>query len=225
MGRGSYTSHNNFKNLSSVDADGNISYEGVGLLARLNLLDGALSGLYAEASARAGQLRYDYGSNDLYDPLSGQVANYDYRGLYLAMHGGLGYILILDDTVRLDMYGKYFWTHEDKTSETIMDESYSFDAVDSQRVRTGARVYWDASEHLTPYAGAAWEYEFSGEAKASVTGESIPAPSLKGSTGVGELGLTWKPSAAGPLAVDFGVQGHVGMREGVSGNLMLKFEF
>ena len=81
------------------------------------------------------------------------------------------------------------------------------------------------NEYITPYIGAAWDYEFDGKARSVIMGESAPAPALKGSTGVGELGLTWQPALESVFSVDLGVQGYTGMREGVSGNVQLKFEF
>jgi hypothetical protein len=44
-------------------------------------------------------------------------------------------------------------------------------------------------------------------------------------TGMGELGLSLKPSKTLPLSFDLGVQGYVGKREGVTGSLQVKFEF
>jgi hypothetical protein len=43
-------------------------------------------------------------------------------------------------------------------------------------------------------------------------GFSIDAPSLRGDTGIGELGLTLKPSQSLPLSFDLGIQGYVGKR-------------
>ena len=54
---------------------------------------------------------------------------------------------------------------------------------------------------------------------------TIGAPDLKGGTGVGELGVTFKPSSDSGFALDLGVQGYVGVREGVTGTLQLKWEF
>ena len=49
---------------------------------------------------------------------------------------------------------------------------------------------------------------------------------MRGSTGIGEIGLTFKPSQSTiPLSLDLGVQGYVGKREGVTGSLQLRFEF
>jgi hypothetical protein len=58
-----------------------------------------------------------------------------------------------------------------------------------------------------------------------VNGERLASPSLKGDTGMGEFGLTLKPSSTLPLSFDLGVQGYTGKREGVTGSLQFKFEF
>jgi hypothetical protein len=58
-----------------------------------------------------------------------------------------------------------------------------------------------------------------------VNGNRIDTVSLRGDTGMGELGFTLKPSATLPLSFDLGIQGYVGKREGVTGSLQAKFEF
>ena len=73
--------------------------------------------------------------------------------------------------------------------------------------------------------GAAYEHEFDGRARATSYGYSLDAPSLKGGTGIGELGLTLKPSKTLPLSFDLGVQGYAGKREGVTGSLQARWEF
>ena len=49
--------------------------------------------------------------------------------------------------------------------------------------------------------------------------------SLRGDTGIGELGLAFTPSQTLPLSFDLGVQGYVGKREGVTASLQAKWEF
>jgi hypothetical protein len=97
--------------------------------------------------------------------------------------------------------------------------------MDSHRLRSGARFSYAINEYVTPYIGAAYEHEFDGHARASVYGHKIDTPTLFGGTGIGELGLTLKPSKDLPLAFDLGVQGYVGNREGVTGSLQVRFEF
>jgi len=97
--------------------------------------------------------------------------------------------------------------------------------VDSHRLRLGGRFAYAINEYVAPYVGAAWEYEMDGRAKATTYGYSIDTPTMFGSTGVGELGLTLKPSKTLPLSFDLGVQGYVGKREGVTGSLQIRYEF
>jgi hypothetical protein len=48
---------------------------------------------------------------------------------------------------------------------------------------------------------------------------------MGGDTGIGELGIVYKPSASLPVSFDLGVQNAVGKREGVTGSLQIKYEF
>ena len=82
-----------------------------------------------------------------------------------------------------------------------------------------------ATEFLSPYIGAAFEREFSGTARATSYGYSLDSPSLRGNTGIGELGLTITPSSKRPLALDLGIQGYVGKREGITGSLQIRWQF
>ncbi|MDR0736208.1 MAG: hypothetical protein LBF51_05145, partial [Zoogloeaceae bacterium] len=66
---------------------------------------------------------------------------------------------------------------------------------------------------------------FEGKAKAKANGYALDAPSLRGDTGIGEIGFTFTPSKTLPLAIDFGVQGYAGKKEGVTGSLRVKYAF
>jgi hypothetical protein len=93
----------------------------------------------------------------------------------------------------------------------------TFEAVNSHRLRGGTRLAYAVSEQVSPYVGAAYEYEFDGKAGASVYGlPVVDAPSVKGGTGIAELGLNLKPNPDSPVPLDLGVQGYTGKREGVS---------
>jgi len=56
-------------------------------------------------------------------------------------------------------------------------------------------------------------------------GYSIDTPDLAGGTGIGELGLTFKPSRGLPISLDLGVQDYVGTQDGVTGSLQLRYTF
>jgi hypothetical protein len=70
----------------------------------------------------------------------------------------------------------------------------------------------------------AWDHEFDGKVKATAYGRNLETPKLEGSTGVAELGISVTTGDSG-FALDLGVQGYAGRREGVSGSLLLKYDF
>lgn len=224
-GNGSYDTHNSFTNAASVDGDGNAYYLGGGILARMDFVNIGPGRFYAEASGRAGKTHNEYDSSDLRDA-AGRKADYDSSSPYYGLHFGTGYVWNINDAATLDLYGKYFWTRQQGDSVGLSTgEHLSFDDINSSRLRFGGRFAYILNEHVAPYIGAAWEHEFDGKARATTNGFDIDAPNLHGNTGIGELGLSLTPSADLPLTIDLGVQGYTGKHEGVTGSLMVKWEF
>ncbi len=221
-GFASYASYNALPTGAKVKATGNTRYFGAGVLGRLEKTDGASKGLYAEASIRAGGVYSDYKSDSLN---SMAYARYSTNAAYYGAHIGAGFIWEISEKAKLDMFAKYFWNHTASTHANILGDSVRFKAVNSHRTRLGGRFTYAVSENISPFLGAAWEYEFNGTAKSVIAGENAPAPSMKGSTGIAELGFAWQPSAGSSFSMDLGVQGFVGKRQGVSGSLLFKFTF
>ncbi|MDR1083782.1 MAG: hypothetical protein LBP22_02740 [Deltaproteobacteria bacterium] len=58
-----------------------------------------------------------------------------------------------------------------------------------------------------------------------MNGRPIGSPSLKGSSGIFELGLAVRPAPSKPWSIDLGVQGYAGKREGFSGSVSVRLEF
>lgn len=217
-GTGSYGTYNAFSSGLFAKGKGNTQYFGAGILARMEMNTGV--GLaYVEGSARAGSLRNHFFTADLQ---AGYTSNMPYFGL----HVGGGYLFSLSEKAKLDIYAKYFWTHQSGRHITLTTgDAIHYKAVNSNRLHLGTRIDFAAGEQFSPYAGVAWEYEFSGKAHASAYRTGLLVPSLKGSTVIGELGLSLKPSKLQGFSIDMGVQGFAGKRKGVSGNLMLKYAF
>lgn len=227
-GRGSYDSHNSFSGFAPVDGDGDTSYRGGGVLGRFDFTDTGPGNVYAEASFRAGWTDTDFSSGDLRD-LAGRRASYDSGAAYYGAHLGLGYVWDITERSSLDLHTKYFWTRQDGDSFSVTDDPIRFKSADSHRWRGGARfsraLTTAMGPVITPYIGAAWEHEFDGKARATAYGYAMDAPDLTGGTGIGELGVSFRPSAASGLSLEAAVQGATGVREGVSGNLQAKWEF
>ncbi len=224
-GNGSYDTHNSFSNAASVNGDGDTDYLGGGILGRMDFANTGPGRFYTEASARMGRIHNEYDSSDLTDGM-GRKADFDSSSLYYGLHFGTGYLWNITEAAGLDLYAKYFWTRLEGDSVTLStDDPVRFKDADSHRLRGGARFSYAVNEWVSPYVGAAYEHEFDGKARATTNGFSIDAPDIKGGTGIGEVGLTLKPSQALPLSFDLGLQGYVGKREGVTGSLQMKFEF
>lgn len=223
-GWGNYDSYNSFSNAATVNGDGDTNYYGGGVLGRYELTEGKFKGLYTEASLRVGQSSLDFSSNDLRD-YSGRRASYDSDTTYYGAHAGLGYVWQVNQKTSLDFSTKYLWTHQEGDAVTVVGDPIRFEASDSQRWRNGVRFSYAATERVTTYIGVAYEYEFDGKARATTYGYKIETPSLEGGTGIGALGISLKPVEGGGLSIDLAVQGYVGMREGVTGSLQVKYTF
>jgi hypothetical protein len=215
-GRGSYDSYQD----SGIHGDGNTHYWGIGVLAKqVNN-----SGLYYEGSLRAGKTSSDYDA-DL-SPVT--HASYDSDATYWAAHLGIGKLQDIGKDNTLDYYGKYFYSHTGGDSVTIHatagDERMDFSSVNSHRLRVGARVTHKLNENNKIYGGLGYQYEFKGNARATYNGGSTPSPTVKGSSGLLELGWQVKPGK-GPMSIDLGVTGWVGKQRGVTANVQANWTF
>ena len=219
-GWGTYDSHLD----CGVRGDGNTRYYGVGAFARQD----NNSGTYYEGSLRYGQTNSDYSGSGLTDGLGNALAaTYDSSSAYYGAHIGIGKVSKLTDTTSADVYAKLLYAHQQGDSAVMAGsgETYDFDAVDSTRARVGARLSKDYSTRATAYVGTAYEYEFDGEATATVKGFSTLAPSIKGGSGMLELGYSLKPKAANDPTIDLSLQGWLGKKEGFTTNVNFMWKF
>ena len=213
-GRGSYDSYLD----NGTHGDGDAHFWGAGLMAKQLNNDG----LYYEGSLRAGRMSTDYQS-----AVAGGI-KYDSDATYYAAHLGMGKVVQLNDKDTLDYYGKLFYTRQQCDKVTVgTGATYDFDATTSLRTRLGARYTHQLSEKNAFYAGLAWQHEFDGESNAIVAttlgSASAPAPSMKGDTGIMELG--WRVKNSDKFELGLGVNGSVGKQKGVGFNLSLNFSF
>ena len=213
-GRGIYDSYLD----NGTHGDGDAHFWGAGLMAKQFNDDG----LYYEGSLRAGRMSTDYQS-----AVAGGI-KYDSDATYYAAHLGMGKVVQLNDKDTLDYYGKLFYTRQQGDKVTVgAGATYDFEATTSLRTRLGARYTHQLSEKNAFYAGLAWQHEFDGESNAIVAttlgSASAPAPSMKGDTGIMELG--WRVNNSDKFELGLGVNGSVGKQKGVGFNLSLNFSF
>ena len=219
-GNGDYDTFKMFDD-GPLRGHGNAHYLGGGLMGRMSFTNIGRGRFYTEGSMRAGAISNNYFSPDLHDSW-GNAAGYDSDTRYFGMHTGFGLMWYNANRSSYNLFCKYFWTHLQGDSVTLTTgDPMDFKAIDSQRMRLGGRSIFPASNRVNTYIGAAWEHEFSGIAHASTYSIAHAAPSLMGGTGIGEAGISWKPSAMRDCHVDLGVQGYIGKREGASANLLI----
>ena len=210
-GRSNYDSYLD----NGTHGSGKQQFLGVGALVRQDFTKGT----YVEGSLRAGRMKGDYNSGDL-------NASYDTASNYLGLHLGVGKIVKLDKKNKLDIYGKLFYTKQASDDVTLSTGAvYNLEAIDSFRTRLGARWTAELAKNSNLYVGLAWDHEFDSNARATYKGFSTPTPSMKGDSGLLELGWQVKPKETSPLSINLNLTGWCGKQKGVNFSAGFNWEF
>lgn len=223
-GWGRYTAANSFADAPSVRAKGDACYYGGGLLGIYDLANCGLRGFTVNGALRAGRQDTDYSSGDLTDG-TGNTARYNISSPYFGAHVGVSHACNVSRKVGLESYTRFLWTRLYSDQANVCGDDIRFKSVDSQRIQTGARFHYEATPTVRPFAGASYEWECGGTARATTHGDGIAAPSLRGGTGIGELGVLFQPVAGKAMFIEAGVNGYVGKREGFGGNVRFTIDF
>lgn len=210
---------NSASHVEGTRGDGDHEYFGVGFATRYQT-DGVL---YADGSLRAGRATTEFAGRYGQDS-----ASYDAKSLYMSAHVGLGALWDLNENLKLDTYARYMVTYLDDDDVSLnnrYNDKLELDSTVTHAVRAGARLLGDFNDYASWKVGAAYEHVFDGDAESAVNSFSLDVPSLEGDTGVFELGLRIRPSLESNWAVDLGAKGYVGDREGVTGNMTVRYSF
>ena len=210
---------NSASHVEGTRGDGDHEYFGVGFATRYQT-DGVL---YADGSLRAGRETTEFVGRYGQDS-----ASYDAKSLYMSAHVGFGAMWDLSESLKLDTYARYMVTYLDDDDVGLnnrYNDKLELDSTVMHAVRAGARLLGDFNDYASWKVGAAYEHVFDGDAESAVNSFSLDVPSLEGDTGVFELGLRIRPSLESNWAVDLGAKGYVGDREGVTGNMTVRYSF
>lgn len=210
---------NSASHVEGTRGDGDHEYFGVGFATRYQT-DGVL---YVDGSLRAGRATTEFAGRYGQDS-----ASYDAKSLYMSAHVGLGALWDLNESLKLDTYARYMVTYLDDDDVSLnnrYNDKLELDSTVTHAVRAGARLLGDFNDYASWKVGAAYEHVFDGDAESAVNSFSLDVPSLEGDTGVFELGLRIRPSLESNWAVDLGAKGYVGDREGVTGNMTVRYSF
>ena len=210
---------NSASHVEGTRGDGDHEYFGVGFATRYQT-DGVF---YVDGSLRAGRATTEFAGRYGQDS-----ASYDAKSLYMSAHVGLGALWDLNESLKLDTYARYMVTYLDDDDVSLnnrYNDKLELDSTVTHAVRAGARLLGDFNDYASWKVGAAYEHAFDGDAESAVNSFSLDVPSLEGDTGVFELGLRIRPSLESNWAVDLGAKGYVGDREGVTGNMTVRYSF
>ena len=208
-GRGTYDSY-----VNAAHGDGSIRYIGAGGFIRQEQKDG----MFYEGSLRAGRSNMDY-SATLNVGGTPRHTSYDTRANYIGAHLGAGQSTTMKDGGKQEVYVRYFYTRQNGTDATLSTgDRYSFSAVDSHVLRTGAR-WMHPQKGGSLIVGASVQYEFGGDASATYhraggMSYTSPSPSLKGVSASVELG--WKTQMSANSTADLSIEGWVGKLRGIT---------
>ncbi len=183
------------------------------------------NGIHADASLRIGKAKTDYVSN-----LNDYRVNCDDSYMFYGLTLGIGKEFAQKNDDLIDVYGRYYYTHANASSNDLTYRvNMAYDAVDSHRLRIGCRYKKNLSKQNSFFAGVAWEHEFGGtvNSQAHFKGLSLsaPAPALRGSSGLLELGLSMVPDEGNHLGADININAWAGKQRGIAGSVGLHWSF
>lgn len=233
-GRSRSDTYNDFGQLGVVRGQGDTSFTGGGLLAHLEATGGPQApsnqlgdqqGLYVQAAVRAGTAKSNFATPDLVDK-SGAAASYTAGAPYVSAMVGGGYVILLDEQSSIDVHARASVGMLKGDSVQVGKDTLKLGDTQSARLRVGARYNRLLGGKVKLFAGVAAEQELRGAISGSVYGVDLPQPSLKGLTGIVEVGASLQPLASHEaLSFEVGGQSYFGMRQGVQGSAKMKYAF
>lgn len=187
-----------------IKKNGDIKYYGIAVLSNMafeNLwhVNGALR--YGRIETSQNRAVYNFNTNQAYDV--------DLSSYYIGAELGGGKVIKLDDLNSLDLYGKYFFLHQDGNTFNAGGK-YELSSVNSHRLRLAGRYSHNYTATTALYTGLGAEYEFDGKSELKVDGFWAKPSKTDGIRGFGELGVTITPASNKGLIFDFGIKGLLG---------------
>lgn len=222
-GMGNYSDYNQFNN-EYLRFDGSAVYNGGGFLARYNFTNG----VYTQAAFRLGKLKNEL-QNGLYDN-SGKSYGYINESNYYGADFSVGKVFELNNKLNFDIYSNFSYTHFDDSTFSITGDSFTndfyFGNVESKKLKVGSRIIQNMDNKSKFYYGAAYEHEFDGRTNISTKGEYVDDDGgLRGSTVVGELGVSYSDLQNSNFEVNANLRGYSGNRDGISVNVEAMWSF
>lgn len=204
-GKDSYKSVHSFENTAFIDEKLSKDYIGVGVLCYLSLFER----LCLDISAHKGELKSIF-----YNPSL----------TYFGLHAGGDYKLDCTKYLKLNVFSKYFFNHQDEQEKLTLyaKEILSIDDIDSQCLQCGLSASIKANEFFSFYGSVSSEYEFLGNVSTILENKDLNTQILRGSSQIVEFGILGKSNSCN---IGLSIQKHVGVREGFLGIFRISFAF
>ncbi|MDR0588086.1 MAG: autotransporter outer membrane beta-barrel domain-containing protein [Burkholderiales bacterium] len=218
-------------NTHHAASEGDTDNVGAGLLARVDFAENEYGYFYTEGSFRGGRSKTNFTGElgcDADETTLCGVAGFKNTTPYIGASLGTGYVWNLEQRTTLNTYIKFLWTHLNADSATLSSgETLRFDSVNSDRLKAGTRIsrVLGASDRYSVYAGLAVDHEFDAKAVATTNDYALHTPKLKGTTGMGEIGLAVRPIETSPFSINLSLEGFVGHRKGYTGGARAYYAF
>lgn len=222
-GRSNYSTHNDFAT-GRVNGDGHTYNYGVSLFAKYtNPLD--VGHVYTDVAMRFGRTSTEFNSSDIITS-NGRAVYYDSKTNYIGASVGVGYVYPLNTQSYIDSSLRYFYTRLGSDSIVIDGDNIHFQKSTSSRIQWKEQYSYQTNESMTFYLAGIYEYEMNGKVKGNIAGLSIDAPSVKGSTGIMELGVKATPIVNNhDFSINLNFSGYSGKRDGARVSALIQYDF
>ncbi len=229
-GTGSHSSTSS-SGSSVINGHGSMNYFGFGAFGKYELDMAKLSSSstlnlrpYGETSIHLGRIGSNYYSNNT-PTATGGLVSYETRNVYLGLHAGVGFVMPIDEKMKLDTSFKYFYNFVPSENVNIGGTNFEFDGIHSNKLRLGAKLNYDTRINDTlsfsPYGGLAFEYQMDNDVKAKITSFTMNTTNDGGVSAIANIGFRTKNING--LTVSMGLEGSLGYKDSVMGSLEFKY--
>lgn len=157
---------------------------------------------------------------------SGKSAHYKSKVNYLGATLGTGFIYHVNDKSSFDSSIHYLWTCLGDDSINLDGDEVKFDNLSSSRIQVKEQYSYQSTANIKFTLAGIYEYEMNSEANSSSSGFDVNAPSVKGSTGIMEMGIVATPIENNKdFSLNLNFRGYAGKRDGASATVIVKYDF
>lgn len=195
-------------------AKGDLKHYGLGVYGKIQQ-----SGLYAEASIRAGRAETEFISvlNNV------SIGTSDTERAYWSTHVGAGYDLRLTDQYVLTPYAKYFVTYLDSHSEGIENNNIHWDEFLMQKTLLGIGLTAIWSDQISSRLDFGWEKVFDADSEISFGQGGKRVDNYEGDNAYIQASLQYSPT--NNLMFGIQAQGRTGDYQGLTGLFNVQYIF